>query len=109
MMPIRFLPCLALAYWILAAPDAGAAERKLNVLFIAVDDMNNDLGCYGHPLVKSPNIDRLAKMGVQVRPGLLPVPAVQPEPIVADDRTAAQHDARSSTSSTTSARVCRTW
>jgi uncharacterized sulfatase len=44
---------------------AAAAERKLNVLFIAVDDMNNDLACNGHPFVKSPNIDRLAKMGVK--------------------------------------------
>ena len=44
--------------------SAGAAQ-KLNVLFLAVDDMNNDLGCYGHPLVSSPNIDRLAKMGVK--------------------------------------------
>ena len=40
------------------------AER-LNVLFISVDDMNNDLGCYGHPIVKSPNIDRLAKKGTR--------------------------------------------
>lgn len=42
-----------------------AAEKRTNVLFISVDDMNNDLGCYGHPLVKSPNIDRLAKEGVK--------------------------------------------
>src|SRR3954451_9936886 len=59
---IRCLLCLAL---VTPALSAHAAERKLNVLFVAVDDMNNDLGCYGHPLVKSPNIDRLSKMGVR--------------------------------------------
>lgn len=41
-----------------------AQQKKMNVLFIAVDDMNNDLGSFGNTLVKSPNIDRLAKNGV---------------------------------------------
>jgi arylsulfatase A-like enzyme len=46
-----------------AAPAAGA-ERP-NVLLIAVDDLNDWIGCLGgHPQAKTPNIDRLAARGV---------------------------------------------
>lgn len=39
--------------------------RRPNVLLIMADDLNNDLGTYGHPLVKSPNLDRLAARGLR--------------------------------------------
>ncbi|MDQ8189844.1 sulfatase [Roseibacillus persicicus] len=41
-----------------------AAERP-NVLFIAVDDLRPAIGCYGDAIAVTPNLDRLAKRGVQ--------------------------------------------
>ena len=49
-----------------ALPISGqSTARRPNVLLIMADDLNNDLGTYGHPIVKSPNIDRLAARGVR--------------------------------------------
>lgn len=36
-----------------------------NVLFIVVDDLTKTLGCYGNTVVKTPNIDKLADMGIK--------------------------------------------
>lgn len=49
-----------------AAPLASLAQaKKNNVLFIAVDDLNDWIGCLGgHPDTKTPNFDRLAARGV---------------------------------------------
>jgi iduronate 2-sulfatase len=48
-----------------AAALSGQTRERNNVLFIASDDLNNCLSCYGHPVVRTPNIDRIAKMGVR--------------------------------------------
>ena len=38
--------------------------KKPNILFIPVDDLRPELGCYGNKKIKTPNIDRLAKSGL---------------------------------------------
>ncbi|SUH17889.1 secreted sulfatase [Salmonella enterica subsp. enterica] len=41
-----------------------AAEKRPNLVFIVADDLGyGDLATYGHQIVKTPNIDRLAKEG----------------------------------------------
>ncbi len=56
---------LIAAFWVSIA--FGETGSKPNVLFIAVDDLKPWLGCYGHPVVKTPNMDRLAKAGTVFR------------------------------------------
>ncbi len=53
------------AIWVLSALIAAAeAPKRPNILFIGVDDLRPELGCYGASHIKSPNIDRLAREGV---------------------------------------------
>jgi iduronate 2-sulfatase len=50
----------------LAAEQAQrGGARRLNVLFIMSDDLNDDMGAFGHPIVQTPNIDRLASQSVR--------------------------------------------
>ena len=45
-------------------PKGDNQIKKPNILFIAVDDLRPELGCYGKSWIKSPNIDALANEGV---------------------------------------------
>lgn len=56
--------CIAL-YAALASFVSAAETRRPNVLFIATDDLNCNLSCYGHPVVKTPNLDRLGARGTR--------------------------------------------
>lgn len=69
-MMIRFALKLVIVFFIvpLLTFEQACADDAIdrpNVLFIAVDDLNDWVGCLGgHPQAKTPNIDRLAKKGV---------------------------------------------
>ena len=58
----KFAIILLFAIASLATTAQKKQQSKPNILFIAVDDLKPILGCYGNNLVKTPNIDRLAKM-----------------------------------------------
>lgn len=54
-------------------------EKKPNVLFIAIDDLNDWVGCLGgHPHAKTPNLDRLAASGILFNNAHCPAPACNP-------------------------------
>jgi arylsulfatase A-like enzyme len=56
-----------------------ADEKRPNVLFIAIDDLNHWVGHLGvHPQTKTPNIDRLAAQGVSFSKAFCTAPACNP-------------------------------
>jgi iduronate 2-sulfatase len=58
---------------------AGAVSAKpMNVLFIAIDDLRPEIGCYGNDEVKTPNIDRLAAKGVKFNRAYCQCPVCNP-------------------------------
>ena len=70
---------------ILVAVSLGAVgstvtgDSKPNVLFIAIDDLNDWVGCMGgHPQALTPNLDRLAATGVLFENAHCPAPACNP-------------------------------
>ncbi len=63
-MTMRLLVAVIISVVTNANSQANEAQRR-NVLFIATDDFRNDLAAYGHPLVKTPNLDRLASRSMR--------------------------------------------
>ena len=58
--PFSILVCC-----LMASAAYGGTNGKPNLLFIAVDDLRPQLGCYGESWMKTPNIDRLAASGLR--------------------------------------------
>src|SRR6185437_7755990 len=82
--PMKNLPLKLFAFSLLltssaaAKPAPAAKPQPMNVLFLIADDLNCDLHCYGHPSVKSPNIDALAGRGVRFEHAYCQFPLCSP-------------------------------
>ena len=61
--PLSILVCCLMAS--AAYGELKETNGKPNLLFIAVDDLRPQLGCYGESWMKTPNIDRLAASGLK--------------------------------------------
>ena len=63
---MRGVIMLAMFCAVSAAVESQAADRP-NVLIILCDDLGyGDLSCYGHPSIRTPNLDRLATQGIRL-------------------------------------------
>lgn len=75
---------LVLLSALLLGPTVGAfaaapTPARPNVVIILADDLGyGDLGCYGHPRFKTPNIDRLAAAGARLTQFNCPAPYCAP-------------------------------
>ena len=64
MKTFKAIVCVLLAMTLIAS-KAEAKDRRPDIVFIVVDDLNDWVGCLGgHPGTKSPNIDQLASSGM---------------------------------------------
>lgn len=65
MLPCK--PLAALALTLVLGGQLALAEGQPNIMLITVDDLGyGDLGAYGHPVIESPNLDRLASQGMRL-------------------------------------------
>jgi arylsulfatase A len=62
----KALSYLSISLAVLFANAHAAEQRKPNIVIIMADDLGyGDLGCYGHPTIRTPNLDRMAADGIR--------------------------------------------
>lgn len=85
---LRMLGSIAMGCWVAVAVSTGlvfaadtldAPSPRPNIVVVLVDDLRwDDLGCTGHPFVKTPHIDRVAREGALFRNAFAATPLCSP-------------------------------
>ena len=76
---LKTILSLLVVFALATTARAAEAAARPNIIFILVDDLRWDaLGCMGHPFVKTPNIDRIAKEGALFRNFFVSIPLCSP-------------------------------
>src|SRR5438552_1623553 len=69
----------AFAIAMLMAFEVAPAADRPNIIIILADDMGyGDLGCYGHPSIRTPNLDRMAAEGMRFTDFYVAAPVCTP-------------------------------
>ncbi len=66
-----------LATPLLAQGVSGQSPRP-NIVWIMAEDISTELACYGHPAVKTPNVDNMARQGIRYTNAFCTAPSCTP-------------------------------
>src|SRR6187455_3277186 len=65
-MQIRCIALMVAVLGLPSVPASAASAEAPNIIIIYADDLGyGDLGCYGHPTIRTPHLDRLAAEGMR--------------------------------------------
>jgi arylsulfatase A-like enzyme len=78
MNPLLTRTFFLLAFVATVSPAVSAPAPRPNILFILAEDIGPQLGCYGEPLVRTPNLDRFAARSVRYTRAFTTSPVCSP-------------------------------
>jgi arylsulfatase A-like enzyme len=80
MKPRGFVRSIVIAFALPVVPSLAAetTTTRPNIVWIMAEDISTELACYGHPAVKTPNLDKLAQQGARYTHAFCTAPSCTP-------------------------------
>ena len=63
---------------VMSAEEIFRDNKRPNIVWIMAEDISTELACYGHPAVKTPNLDKLAQQGIRYTNAFCTAPSCTP-------------------------------